>query len=429
MRSEAALFDDLRDHLRATRARTLALARTFHGGRLLGPQLDIVNPPLWELGHIAWFQELWCLREPRGGRGVPSGMREADACYDSSAIAHHRRWTLPLPSLADTLRYLDEVHDAVIAKVAQGDPHLAYHGRLAAFHEDMHAEAFAYTGQTLAYEAPYDAQQDASGAWPGDAAIAGGEFLLGATPGSAFVFDNEQWAVPTVVAPFRMAKAPVTQAEFAAFVDEGGYARREWWCDAGWEWRCRAAATQPVYWSRGEMDWCERRHDRVVPLAPHRPVVHVNWYEAQAWCRWAGRRLPSEAEWEFAAATVPAAPGVKRLRPWGDEPASPPLANLYFGAGGCVDVAACPAGDSAWGVRQLLGNVWEWTADDFRPYPGFAPGPYRDYSQPWFGTHKVLRGGGHQTSPRLASTQYRNFFTPDRRDVYAGFRTCALNGS
>src|SRR5262249_43013236 len=158
---------------------------------------------------------------------------------------------------------------------------------------------------------------------------------------------------------------------------------------------------------------------------------HVNWYEAEAYCRLAKRRLPTEAEWEMAASGEPTADGRgvaehKRRYPWGDEPPTPERANLDWRGGGCVSVNALPAGGSAFGVRQMIGNVWEWTATDFGPYQGFEPGPYKEYSAPWFGDHKVLRGGCWATRSRLVRNAYRNFYKPDRRDVWAGFRTCGL---
>ena len=159
-------------------------------------------------------------------------------------------------------------------------------------------------------------------------------------------------------------------------------------------------------------------------------MIHVSWHEAQAYCHWAGRRLPTEAEWEAAASLEPDSgsgfASRKRRFPWGDDPPVAERANLDGRAMGCVDVGAFPAGDSAWGCRQMLGNVWEWTADDFLPYPGFVPDMYLDYSQPWFRTHKVLRGGCWVTRSRLLRNTWRNYYTPERRDVWAGFRTCAL---
>jgi iron(II)-dependent oxidoreductase len=255
--------------------------------------------------------------------------------------------------------------------------------------------------------------------------------LLGAPTLEPFVFDNEKWAHPERVEPFRIAREAVTQEEFAAFVEDGGYSQREWWTADGWRWRERVDAQNPTHWRRRPAHGWERRHfDHWTPLEPHRPVLHVNWYEANAYCRWAGRRLPTEVEWEVASAVEPANSGErlgprKRRFPWGDDFPAPRHANLNGSALGCIDVGALPDGDSAFGCRQMIGNVWEWTASDFLPYPGFVVDPYKEYSQPWFGTHKVLRGGCWATQARLLRNTWRNFYTPDRRDIWAGFRTCA----
>ncbi len=173
-----------------------------------------------------------------------------------------------------------------------------------------------------------------------------------------------------------------------------------------------------------------RQFDRWVDLEPHQPVLHVSWYEADAYCRWAGRRLPSEVEWEIAASGEPAAGGAglsprRRRYPWGGEPPDRRRAHLDGRALRCVDVGAHPDGDSAFGCRQMMGNVWEWTSSTFLPYPGFVKDPYEEYSEPWFGAHKVLRGGCLFTRARLLRNTWRNFYTPDRRDVWSGFRTCA----
>jgi iron(II)-dependent oxidoreductase len=412
--------------------RTRDLVGDFAGEQWLGPRLPIVNPPLWELGHLAWFQEYWILRHACGHAPM---LDRGDALYDSAKVAHATRWDQPLPSPEETFDYSDAVRArAIEALDARGeDPELLYFAQLAVFHEDMHGEAFAYTRQTLAYPpprlttvaAPANAARSRD-PLPGDVDVEGGEFRLGAEPGSGFVFDNEKWAHDVHVAPFRIARAPVTQAEYAAFVDDDGYARRELWSDAGWAWRESSGAEHPVWWRRRGGDFERRTFDRWVTLEPHQPVVHVNAFEASAWCRWAGRRLPTEAEWELAASCASGDSTRKRRFPWGDRAPEPEHARLDGGSLDCAEVGAYASGDSACGVRQMLGNVWEWTDSAFVPYPGFVRDPYAEYSEPWFGTHRVLRGGAWITRSRLLRNTWRNFYTPDRRDIWAGFRTCAV---
>jgi iron(II)-dependent oxidoreductase len=423
-------------YLADARTRTLDLVRGLDAAQLMGPRLDIVNPLLWEIGHVGWFHEYFALRRLDGG--APR-LPDADALYNSSTVPHDTRWELPLPSLQGTLDYMARVQDAMVQRLESGvaSPEETELYLLTVYHEDMHDEAFTYSRQTLGYKAPEfstaqhaDAETIDAGPFPGDVAVPGGVLQLGSAPDAPFVFDNEKWAHPVTVAPFRIARAPVTNAEFLDFVTEGGYRWREFWSDEGWRWRETAGADHPRYWASRPDGWVARDFDLVQPLRPHHPVIHANWYEAEAWCRWAGRRLPSEAEWEAAAATEPAPNGGmtarKRRYPWGDEMPLPHQANLDGHALGVVDVAAFAAGDSAWGCRQMLGNVWEWTASAFEPFPGFAPDAYEDYSSPWFGTRKVLRGGAWATRGRMITNMYRNFFTPERRDVLAGFRTCAL---
>jgi iron(II)-dependent oxidoreductase len=324
----------------------------------------------------------------------------------------------------------------------------AYFLQLALFHEDMHSEALTYTRQTLGHKPPgLNVKSLSEGVEPdrisetekqtrethlGDAQIPGGTFWIGSTVGPFFAFDNERQAHPVEVAPFSISKTAVTNAEFAVFVADNGYHKRELWSEEGWRWRENADAEQPVYWGlHSDGRWLRRNFDAMVELEERHPVIHVNWYEAEAYCRWAGRRLPSEAEWEMAAGCEASSDGQiirsnKRLYPWGDDPPTPERANLDWRAMGCIEADALPAGDSAFGCRQMMGNVWEWTADDFLPFPGFKAGPYKEYSEPWFGDHKVLRGGCWATRSRLIRNAYRNFYKPDRRDVWAGFRTCAL---
>lgn len=428
----ASSASQLTQRLRAARGRTLEFAASLSGAQLLGPLLAIVNPPLWEVAHLGWFQEYWCLRYDDRVTFRESLIDHADPRYNSALIAHDDRWSTPLLAFDEVLRYLERVLERVSARLADEPRNmtLLYFAELAAAHEEMHCEAFTYTRQTLGYPGPRAGSGTAAAnPWmPGDAEIAGGEYLLGARPSSRFVFDNEKWEHPVRMKAFRMARAPVTNREYAAFCDDGGYATREWWCDAGWQWRTAAGAQAPLYWSRDGGNWQHRVYDRVLALPPDAAVIHVNWYEASAYCRWAGRRLPIEAEWEQAAAATPndaRASAGKRTYPWGEECPTLDRANLYGGPGTVAPVSACALGDSAWGCRQMFGNVWEWTADWFDAYPGYERDPYKEYSEPWFGNHKVLRGGCFATTPALLRTTWRNFYTPDRRDVLAGFRTCA----
>jgi iron(II)-dependent oxidoreductase len=429
--TSGATADELAAQLSNIRACTRRLTQDLSTEQLMGPMLPIVNPVLWEIGHVGWFHEYWTLRHVHGAAPL---LDRADLLWNSSTVAHATRWDLDLPDRSGVFGYLTDVLARQLDRLGGTvEAPARYFYELSIRHEDMHAEALAYTRQTLGYPRPESLGRPATqgpGAWTGDVEVPGGHWRLGSAPADGFVFDNEKWAHEITIAPFRIAKTPVTNAEFAAFVEAGGYRNREFWSAAGWAWREAAAAERPVYWrpkEGGARTW--RRYRGVEQLAPHAPVMFVNWHEAEAWCRWAKRRLPTEAEWEAAALGESDGSGlaeIKRRWPWGEASPSLERANLDFAFDGPLDVAACAAGDSAFGCRQMIGNVWEWTASDFVPFPGFAADPYEDYSQPWFNTRKVLRGGSWATSSRIARPGYRNFFTPERNDVIAGFRTCAL---
>ena len=380
----------LRAWLTDARARTRAWLGDLDADARVGPQAALLNPPLWEVGHLAWFWEKWLLREGDTTR-LPSGLvARTDRLYDSAAVAHDTRWRLPLLSWDATWRYLDEVLarvDARLAHATLGDE-LAYFTQLCIFHHDMHNEAFAIRRQALG-----DLPLAAGGAaLPGavslspatakrtDIEIPAGMVRQGARAGGGFVFDNEKWAHEVTHDAFAIASHPVTQGEFRAFVEAGGYARRAWWSEDGWRWRESAGATHPACWRQAGGQWQARRFDAWQPCQADVPVVHVNAHEAEAWCRWAERRLPSETEWERAHDAL-----------------------------------------------QERGQGWEWTATSFAPYPGFSADPYAEYSMPWFdGRFRVLRGGSVATAPRCIWRTWRNFYTPERSDMFCGFRTCRL---
>jgi ergothioneine biosynthesis protein EgtB len=418
------------DALLDARRVELELLEGLSDAQMLGTPQHFVEPPIWEMGHVGWFQEYWILRHGDGGETLLPG---SDGIYDAFNVSYTRRWDHAFPSRARTLAYITEVLHRCAGRLQSRPPGAedAYFYTLAAQHEDMHAENLTLIRQTLGYPLPRLSLREASpapaaepGYVPRDVAVPGGVFMLGAASDEPFVFDNEKWAHPVVVPPFRISSTPVTNAEYAAFVDDGGYRRRECWSRRGWQWRRQAAVEHPLFWHREAGGWGECRFGVAIRLEPWHPVVHVNWYEAEAWCRWAGRRLPSEAEWEMAATLEPAG-GRKRRFPWGDEPPTAQHANLDYRAGGIIDVRALPAGDSPVGCRQMIGNVWEWVADTFAPYPGFVCDPYKEYSQPYFGQKKVLKGGGWTTRARLIRSTWRNFYPRHRRNVFAGFRTVA----
>ncbi len=418
---------------------TLELVADLNDDQFMFPCEEIVNPFIWEIGHIVWFQERWILRNFNGG---PSIHQDADLLFDSAAIPHDDRWQLHLPTRDGVIEYACDVRDRVrewleTASLTEDE---VYFLKLSVFHEDMHTEAFTYMRQSLGYQPPtfLDREQlvqretvvhDRTA--PRDIDVPRRTMLLGGGRDEGFVFDNEKWEHPVEVDSFAISSHVVTQAQFAEFVDAGGYRCRELWSEEGWNWRLETRAEHPVYWRTDTAGrWMRRDFDRWVPLESQHPMVHVNWYEANAWCRWAGRRLPTEAEWEAAACYTPESPtdgsAAKRRYPWGNDPPQSHRANLNWHNSRILDTDALADGDSGFGLRQMLGNVWEWTSSPFGPFPEFEPDAYKEYSKPWFYTHKVLRGGSWATRSRYVRNTYRNYYLPDRRDIYAGFRTCAL---
>ena len=414
-------------------ARTLSLIEGLNEEQMIGPLLPTVNPLLWEIGHVAYFYEYWVLRQHLKQSPIRA---DVDDLYDSITIAHDDRWELSLPDLEQTLDYIDRVFDQVKKMLLSGsDGYRDYLTEYAIYHHDMHNEAFTYTRQTLNYPRPAvpDGFIEISSVENrfDDSEVPGGLFMLGAHTQDGFVFDNEKWAHPVQVKPFKIARVAVSNRDYLDFVEAGGYGKRDYWSDEGWAWRERHNLPYPVYWREDSSGWQVRQFNHWIPMPLQAALIHVCWYEATAFCNWAGRRLPTEVEWEVAASAEPTADGMslsnsKRYFPWGNTQPEPGLANLDGFSMGTVDVGACASGDSAFGCRQMIGNVWEWTSDTFLPYPGFTPDMYQDYSQPLFGTTKVLRGGAWTTRSRMIRNTWRTYYGPDRNDVFAGFRTCAL---
>ena len=427
----AAAFTDARER---TRLLTCDLDTEE---RRLGPILPIVNPPLWELGHVAWFQERWVLRHRRGR---PPRRPDADGLFGSTAIPHGHRWTVPLPSYPGGQACLAEVLADLLSGLPAAEDNEAgserYFLELVLLHEDMHAEAFWYTRQTLGYSEPGlgsartdSAQESATEAM----SLPGGRVRLGAdaTPStgqaSRFVFDNEKWGKIVQVAPFRLSREPASETQYAEFVLAQGYRRPEWWSPRGREWREKAHLERPAHWQRAQGgDLLVRNFDQLRPLRPGHPMFGISAYEAGAYARFRGGRLPTEAEWEYCATTSEktdrAGLLVKRAYPWGDSPPTAVQACLDGQYRAPTSGGAVHAGESVHGLRQLIGSVWEWTQSEFMPFPGFTPDPYEQYSEPWFGSHRVLRGGSFASHSRFVHGGFRNFYRPGRNDLFAGVR-------
>ena len=381
--------------------------KSLEGVNYVVPQLAAVNPPLWELGHIGWFQEWWIgrnIQRALGGRCEPAHARlasiepQADRWWDSSRVAHDTRWALDLPNANNIRAYLLDTLESTLELLEKTDDSddALYFYRLALFHEDMHAEAFVYMAQTLGlkFEAPM--QQIFTPAPMNlrePMLIPACNWQLGSSD-EGFSFDNERPRNSVPVPEFEIDAQPVTWSQYVEFVDDDGYDREELWSAKGWQWLQALSASEGHYEGRRAPRYVEQigvasgavmqtRFGTARRMLGSQPATHMTWYEADAWCRWAGRRLPFEVEWEVAAHTA-----VKRGFLWG--------------------------------------NVWEWTGTTFRGFNGFQPDPYLDYSQPWFGNHKVLRGASFATRARMKSPKYRNFYLPDRDDMFCGFRSCSL---
>ena len=378
--------------LAESRARTWALVTDLTPAQWQMPRQAGVNPVAWELAHIAWFAEFWVTRGPhdRDAQGQARASREPrhagpDAHLDSARLPHDARWTTPMPTRTDLTQMLAGQLDACIAALPPGaDDDALYFHRLALFHEDMHGEAFCWLRAALGYPAPAGlAMPQVPTSQP--LSVRGGEIQLGSRANApGFAFDNERPGRHATLPDFEIDSAPVSAGAFARFVEAGGYDEPRHWPGEAGVWRAKSALSHPSRWRPGPQGgWQMRWFDQWLPLDPASPAMHLNAFEAEAYCLWAKCRLPTAAEWEHAAST---------------------LAPRFH-----------------WGH-----SVWEWTSDAFTPYPGFAPGPYREYSQPWFGDHRELRGGAFATHARLHDPRYRNFFQPQRTDIFAGFRTATL---
>jgi gamma-glutamyl hercynylcysteine S-oxide synthase len=415
------------------RERTLLLVAPLSDEDLRRQHDPLMSPILWDLGHIAHFEELWLTRNLDG----PIEFVEMPGLYNPFEHPRSTRGGLALPGFRRSREVMDEIRGRVLARLAAvefgGAEPLLREGfvyRMVLQHEYQHDETILQTLQ-LKQGTPYSPlvrwQPPDSGREhqaPGDMVrFPGGTVEIG-TDDRSVAYDNERGRHAVDVAPFWIDADPVTNGDFLVFLAQRGYETREYWSDAGWSWRTESGASAPKYWSLTGSGWVTRTMDRSGPVDPRHPVCHVSFYEAEAFARFAGKRLPTEIEWETAA-SWDAATATKRAYPWGDQPADRTLANVDQLTFGTAPIGSYPRNVSPLGCRGMIGDVWEWTASDFLPWPGFQSFPYREYSEVFFGSeYKVLRGGSWATRPGAVRNTFRNWDYPIRRQIFSGFR-CA----
>jgi iron(II)-dependent oxidoreductase len=416
--------DEIAGRLEEARARTLALVDPLTEDDLHRQHDPLMSPIIWDLGHIAHFEELWLVRNLEG----PVEFGEMPGIYNPFEHPRRVRGELALPSLDECVSMMKQIRERVLSRLhaadlESSDPLLrdGYVYSMVLQHEYQHNETILQTlqlKQGMPYRAPrqYRVPAPNGDTRGGMVRFAGGRVEIGTNDRSS-AYDNERPRHERDIAPFSIDVYPVSNGDFLEFIRAGGYQNRSLWSDAGWQWRSESGAESPKYWMRDGDDWCTRAMDDVQSVDARLPVCHVSYHEAEAFARFAGKRLPTEFEWEVAAG--PSA------FPWGNDPATPDRANvdqLSFG------VAPPDAYDQNWsplGCYGMIGDVWEWTSSDFSPYPGYETFPYPEYSEVFFGNeYKVLRGGSWATRPGAIRNSFRNWDYPIRRQIFSGLR-CA----
>jgi iron(II)-dependent oxidoreductase len=428
-RHAPAAKKNLAHRLGEARGRTRLLPSTVSDGDLAAQHAEYMSPLIWDYGHIGNYEELWLLNEAFGKTLSDRGLFDI---YDASIHPREERPSLDMLDREDAAKYLDAVRDSVLAELegadlADGDRLLrdgfVYHMILQ--HEAQHNETMLQTLELM--DEPYTPKtkvEPPEGNTPEEATafVPGGPFIMG-TDDEAWVLDNERSSHEVGVPGFHMDTAPVTNRAYIEFVEDGGYEKKKLWKPEGWDWKVEKKVKAPSHWYHKEShDWWTKLFGFDEPLDLDSPVMHVSHHEAEAFARWAGKRLPTEAEWEKAASWNPETE-TKRLFPWGDEEPEKEHANLDHLAFRPAKVGAYPKGASAYGILGMVGDVWEWTSTEFHPYPGFESFPYKEYSEVFFGEgYRVLRGGSFATRPSAIRSTFRNWDHPHRRQLCVGFR-------
>ncbi len=416
--------------MRETVARNLdqARTRTLHltdvdDATLVAQHDPLMSPLVWDLAHIGQQEELWLLR---AGDSHRPGLLDpgVDSLYDAFQHPRAERLQLPLLPPVAAREFCHDVRGRVLDQLERtaDEPDQLFTAAMVVQHEQQHDETMLATlqlrtGPPIVFGEPLP---DGRAVESERAFVDGGEFVLGVGgTNEPFSLDNERPAHVVDVASFWIGRVPVSNSRWMDFIAADGYDQPRWWSQRGWTHRADAALTRPKFWTA---DGTRTRFgvEEDVPL--DEPVQHVSYFEAEAFAAWSGARLPTEVEWEKACAWDPAARR-RRTWPWGSNGWQRHLANLGGTALRPAPVGAYPGSASAYGVEQMIGDVWEWTSSDLQPWPGFRPMTYRQYSEPFFGgDYKVLRGGSWAVAPSTIRPSFRNWDHPTRRQIFTGVR-------
>ena len=424
-------IDSIERDLEKVRKETLDLIEKIPENFLASPPIRFMGPIIWDLTHIAMFEELWILRNA-AGRG--NGEKYLDADYNAISTPRGKRLGLDLPILSETISFMDEVRNDVAEFLREtdlnSDNRLLKNGYvfdMALQHESQHQETIL---QSLAlysspsFESPPLPPENGTGSEYHMVIVPKGEFIMGSRS-KGFVYDNELPGHPVVVNEFYIDAAPVTNGRYLKFIQDDCYARKDLWSEEGWEWKTEQKAFAPLYWTKIDGDWHTRVYDKIIKILLDLPVVHVSYWEAEAFAKFEGKRLPTETEWEKACRWDPGT-GKTFTYPWGEELPDSKKANIDKQRWAPAPVGSYENFTSPVGCHQMLGDVYEWTSSSFLPYDGFKAYPYNEYSEVHFGeNYKVLRGASWATSRHVTRSTFRNWDYPQRRQIFAGFR-CAM---
>jgi len=427
----SSLNEHIAERLREARARTLELIRPLAREDLSIQHDPLMSPILWDLGHIAHFEELWLTRNVDG----EIKFVEMPGLFNPMEHPRSERASLELPDLPEIIRLMADIRRRVLDRLARADLGSAhpllrngYVYHMVLQHEYQHNETILQTLQLKQGEPYHPVGRRALPARElepnGMVRFDGGEVPIG-TEDRRAAYDNERPRHHEHIQPFRIDRAPVSNAEYSEFMAAGGYDSQDLWSSEGWRWRTESGVTAPKYWFQQDGAWHTRVMDTTGPVEGNRPVCHVCYHEAEAYARFMGKRLPTEVEWEVAATWDPAT-GRAVAFPWGDAPPSPDLANVDQLAFATATIGSFARNVSPLGCYGMIGDVWEWTSSEFRGYPGFEPYPYPEYSEVFFGSdYKVLRGGSWATRTGAIRSTFRNWDYPIRRQIFSGFRCAA----